>query len=197
MGHVSGGSGKGLELDVECDAGGRDFEVLLEATERNDSLENSCVGSSEFLDDITNVAPILQEHWKKPQRRTHPTRRWKVRISEVRPALGHNLFSGLNYDSDPAISLSCLGVGAKQQHHSKSTSQTKSGTNLKTSRKLVTIILDFFYPKHLTYKPPKGDTSVSNLSISFPTNPQPTNLADALLPLRHWHADQEFRLSAY
>ncbi|GIY58660.1 hypothetical protein CEXT_695791 [Caerostris extrusa] len=51
------------------------------------------------------------------------------------------------------------------QHHSKSTSQTKSGTNLRTSG------------LHLTYKPPKGDTSVSNLSISFPTNPQPTNLA--------------------
>ncbi|GIY72007.1 hypothetical protein CEXT_60521 [Caerostris extrusa] len=71
------------------------------------------------------------------------------------------------------------------QHHSKSTSQTKSGTNLKTSG------------LHLTYKPPKGDTSVSNLSISFPTNPQPTNLAHDPAPLRHWHADQEFRLSAY
>ncbi|GIY58659.1 hypothetical protein CEXT_695781, partial [Caerostris extrusa] len=70
------------------------------------------------------------------------------------------------------------------QHHSKSTSQTKSGTNLRTSG------------LHLTYKPPEGDSSVSNLSISFPTNPQPTNLAHDPSPLRHWHADQEFRLSA-
>ncbi|GIX90639.1 hypothetical protein CDAR_537401 [Caerostris darwini] len=53
MGHESGGSDKGLELGLECDAGGRDFEVLPEATERKDSLENSCVGSSEFLDDIS------------------------------------------------------------------------------------------------------------------------------------------------
>ncbi|GIY04460.1 hypothetical protein CDAR_5621 [Caerostris darwini] len=53
MGHESGGSDKGLELRLECDAGGRDFEVLPEATERKDSLENSCVGSSEFLDDIS------------------------------------------------------------------------------------------------------------------------------------------------
>ncbi|GIX80830.1 hypothetical protein CDAR_28881 [Caerostris darwini] len=57
MGHESGGSDKGLELRLECDAGGRDFEVLPEATERKDSLENSCVGSSEFLDDISVCVP--------------------------------------------------------------------------------------------------------------------------------------------
>ncbi|GIY36428.1 uncharacterized protein CDAR_568721 [Caerostris darwini] len=57
MGHESGGSDKGLELGLECDAGGRDFEVLPEATERKDSLENSCVGSSEFLDDISVCVP--------------------------------------------------------------------------------------------------------------------------------------------
>ncbi|GIY02160.1 hypothetical protein CDAR_115631 [Caerostris darwini] len=135
MGHVSGGSGKGLELDVECDAGGRDFEVLLEATERNDSLENSCVGSSEFLDDITvkpyplltrmshpfyknigknsNVAaPILQEPWKEPQRRIHPTRLWNVRISESDQPLGKLYFQTLTTTVTLVCDFTKILVGA-------------------------------------------------------------------------------------
>ncbi|GIY27775.1 hypothetical protein CEXT_275781 [Caerostris extrusa] len=37
-------------------------------------------------------------------------------------------------------------------------------------------------PKHLTFKAPKGAASVNNPSISFPTNPQPTDLVDDPAP---------------
>ncbi|GIX71332.1 hypothetical protein CDAR_200371 [Caerostris darwini] len=37
-------------------------------------------------------------------------------------------------------------------------------------------------PKHLKFKKPKGDTSVSNPSISFPTNPQPTDFPEDPAP---------------
>ncbi|GIY96594.1 hypothetical protein CEXT_718351 [Caerostris extrusa] len=90
-------------LGLEFNAGGLDCEALPVATERNDSLENSLVGASTFVDGSSvwvpwetvefkmevydfctgkpypfahkNVAPILQEHWKEQQcRRTHSTR---------------------------------------------------------------------------------------------------------------------------
>ncbi|GIY72005.1 hypothetical protein CEXT_60511 [Caerostris extrusa] len=66
--------------------------------------------------------------------------------------------------------------------HQNPTSRNKSTTS-QQKRKNESDTEGFHkVPKHLTFKPPKGHTSVSNPFISFPTNPQPTDFPEDPAP---------------